>query len=302
MAAINVEDYGPLSSGLVPRNLNQDAIVGFGTHVKGGHDYPYLQAPASDPAKWDDANDTPILQGEEPIDPDYLPPYRRAPGILDMHPIKMVENMSTTVKVGFEVLTCQLTRNPDFISWRQIDEDNWNSYWQITSRMIPDNAQIVEFAEEYDGSIGGWPDSGRPPYNDSTKTYPAEAESLWETVQDTKIHRWYRIKYLAYDENDDPIVGKISPPIPIGENSTTFVKEINYFIRNGEIGVDTLEDSRPDRPDAFVNGVPNNTPAGYTDTIPPTPTTDYLWKTSALQELSGDINTDIGWSIPSYVQ
>jgi len=302
MAAINKEDFGEIPAGLIPRNLNQEGITGHGTHMKGGHDYPYLEAPASDPAKWDDANDEPVLQGGEPIDPDYLPPYRRAPGLLDIHPKRMAENMSVSVKIGFEILTCQLTRNPDFMSWGQVDIDNWGSYWQVTNRMIPDNAQIVEFAEEYDGGIVGYPTPGRPPYIDATKTYPPEAEFLWATVQDTKIHRWYRIKYLAYDIDDNPIVGQITQPIPIGENSTTFVKEVNYYIRNGEIGVDTLEDSRPPRPATFIGSVPNNEPAGYTDTIPPTPTTDYLWKISALRELSGDINTDVGWSIPAYVE
>jgi len=304
MAVINPDEYYSTSLGYVPRSLNQKVSIAIGHTLKGGFNFPYLEAPAADPTYWDTPSDGPTPAGEAI---GYLPPYRTAPGLLDLHPNRMVEQMAATVKIGFKRVTVVLSRNPDFISIGDITSDNWNEYWSIISEFIPDNAQITEFAEDYDGSLPGLPEDPdypkRPPY-DSVTGYPAGAESLWEDVEDTSRHRWYRISYLDYDETDTPIVGYITPPIPRSQGSTTFVREVNYFKRNGtKTGSPPLSSDRPDRPPAFTSsGVPNNSPTGWSDSVPAAPATDYLWKITALQEADGNIITSQGWSVPQYVK
>ncbi len=305
MAAIDPTLYGEVPVPIIPTNLNEQGFIAFGQHIKGGSfSLPYLKAPASDPAKWDDVNKVPVLVGGEPVDPDYLPPYRRAPGLLDLHPNVLIENQKIAFKQEFERIEVILTRDPDFINEGDITEDNWQEYWTVTNRVIPENAQILEFAEEYDGSISGWTDPGRPPYDDANGEYPegAQFDALWETVQYIERHRWYRIKYVDYDENGDPIVGKISPPIPIGKDSTTFVTEVFKYKRQGVKGTDDPAYIIPDTPPPFNStGQPNNDPTGWVDTPPSSPDTDYLWRIKALEEVKGDINTQVGWSKPAIV-
>ncbi len=305
MEAIDKTLYGEVGAALIPYNLNEQGFIAFGHHVKGGtFSLPYLKAPASDPTKWDDEAKEPVMSGGQPVDPDYLPPYRRAPGLLDLHPNVMQENMQVSFKQGFERIEVVLTRNPSFILDGEITEDNWRLYWTITNRFIPDGAQILEFAEEYDGSIAGWPTPGRPPYDSGTGEYPegAEFDALWETIQYTERHRWYRIKFVDYDEENNPVVGRISPPIPIGQDSTTFVIEVFKYRRQGLKDTDNPADVIPATPPPFDSqGRPNNNPAGWENTPPSSPSTQYLWRIRGLRELKGEINTQVGWSRPALV-
>jgi hypothetical protein len=298
------ENYGQIPAGLVPRNLNEQAIVTIGQMVKGGHNFPYLKAPASDPAKWNDSTLSPVLVGGQPVDPTYLPPYRNAPGLLDLHPERMELDMEATVRIDYQVYVVRLMRNPDLINYGDITDENWTEYWEVREVFVPSANITIEYAEDYDGSLPGYSTPGRPPFDDVTQEYPegSSFDALWDTVYDTKRHKWYRIKYISFDNEGTPTVARISPPIPYGQDSTTFVQEIKRYRRSGTKGVDVPAAVKPTRPSAFtILGAPNNNPDGWESTIPTTPADQYLWVIRALKELKGDINVVAGWSDPALV-
>jgi len=290
---INFDDYGYVNNAVVPNNLNEEQFVAFTEHIKGSHmQFPYLKAPASDPAKWDDDNRVPVLDGGgiNPVDPDYLPPYRTAPGLLDLHPQRMTKNMLVTVQEQFQVVTYILREDPRFITYGDIDEDNYRNYWSEVSRVSFQYEKEIWFAEEYDGSFPGYPDVGMPPYDYSTSTYPAGAEYLWETIEDTSRHRWYRYRVATYDTDGDPIISDWSPPIPISKTASLYVQIKNIFIRNGsKVGSSPTTGDRPATPMPIkLDGSPNNLPTGWDDSWVSTPTDEWLWISRAPIDIISD--------------
>ncbi|KKN88644.1 hypothetical protein LCGC14_0245350 [marine sediment metagenome] len=303
MAHIVYTDHGSVPAAIVPYNLNERAFIGFTNHIKGAPKLcPYIKAEASDPAKWDDANYEPVLVGGEPVDPDYLPPYRTAPGLIDLHPNVLEKNNSATVQEGFDITIYTLRKDPRFITYGEITESNYREYWSEVNRVSPQGETEYQFAEEYDGSLNGWPDSGMPPYDFSILEYPAIGESLWEDIEDTQKHRWYRYRTAYYDNDGDQQVSDWHPPIPIGRQPGLFVKVKNIFIRNG-LKADGLDvsDMPATPPPITTLGAPNNSPAGWEDNFVTTPVTDWLWVSRALIDVEGNINTQVGWSQPAVV-
>ena len=300
---IDPDKYGQISAAVVPRNLNEEAFTAFGNHIKGATKIvPYLKAAASDPTKWDDENYEPILVGGEPVDPDYLPPYRTAPGLVDLHPNVLLKNNQAIVQEGFDIVVYSLRADPRFFAYGDITVDNYRTYWSETSRVSPQGETQYQFAEEYDGSIDGWPDPGMPPYDWTLMEYPSEAEGLWEDIEDTKRHRWYRYRVTYYDIDGDPVTSDYYPPVPIGKQPKIGVKVKNMFKRNGlKSGGLGPEDMPATPPPILPDGSPNNSPTGWSDNFVPTPTTEFLWVIRALVTMEGSINTEVGWSQPALV-